>query len=390
LTVYQQPLGIALILLLGLTGGLLVKKIKLPMVVGYVLIGLVLSPSLLHIIPEQLNNELEIIKILGLSMIALMIGGELELKRLKKIAGSVVWVTIVQVLGAFVVVFVAMYYLLHLPLTISLLLGVMSTATAPAATVAVIREYKAKGPFTDTLLGVVALDDAICIIFFGVVAAIVGILTKGGNLSLFSIAEPLKEVFGSALLGVLTGLLLIFVLRFINTREQTLAVLLGFALLNSGIANAINFSLLLVNMVTGFVVANLYTKPEIFQYFEDVELPVYVVFFTLAGASLRLDVLAANWFAAAIYVLARGFGKIGGVFLGAIWGKSGKNVRNYLGLAMLPKAGVTIGLILLVQGRFPELAMIITAIELAAVTVCEIIGPMGTRYALMSSGEARS
>ena len=265
----------------------------------------------------------------------------------------------------------------------------MSPLRRPPLLGGVIREYKAKGPFTDTLLGVVALDDAICIIFFGVVAAIVGILTKGGNLSLFSIAEPLKEVFGSALLGVLTGLLLIFVLRFINTREQTLAVLLGFALLNSGIANAINFSLLLVNMVTGFVVANLYTKPEIFQYFEDVELPVYVVFFTLAGASLRLDVLAANWFAAAIYVLARGFGKIGGVFLGAIWGKSGKNVRNYLGLAMLPKAGVTIGLILLVQGD-PELAMIITAIELAAVTVCEIIGPMGTRYALMSSGEARS
>jgi Kef-type K+ transport system membrane component KefB len=358
------------------------------MVVGYILIGLVLSPSLLHVIPAQLNKELEIVKILGLGMIALMIGGELELKRLKKIAKSVVWITIVQILGAFIVVFVAMFYILRLPLTISLLLGAMATATAPASPVAVIREYKAKGTFTSTLLGVVALDDAVCIILFGVVSALVAILLKGGNLGILAISEPLKEIFGSAGIGFLSGLVLIFVLRFLNERNQKLVVLLGFALLNSGIAYMFHFSPLLINMITGFTVANLHTQPEVFQCFEDVELPIYVVFFTLAGASLHLDVLAANWFPAVIYILARGIGKVSGAFLGARLGNADKIVQKYLGFAMFSKAGVTIGLLLLVQGRFPELALMITAIELAAVTVCELVGPLGTRFALISSGEA--
>lgn len=387
MTIYQQPLGIAIILLFGLLGGRLVRRIKIPMVVGYILIGLILSPSLLHVIPAQLNNELEIVKILGLGMIALMIGGELELKRLKKIANSVVYITIVQILGAFIVVFVATFYILKLPLTISLLLGAMATATAPASPVAVIREYKAKGTLTSTLLGVVALDDAVCIILFGIVSALVAILLKGGTLGILTITEPLREVFGSAVIGFLTGLILIFVLRFITERNQKVVVLLGFALLNSGIAYMYHFSPLLINMITGFTVANLYTEPEVFQCFEDVELPIYVVFFTLAGASLHLDVLAANWFPAVIYILSRGIGKVGGAFLGAKLGQADKIVQKYLGFAMFSKAGVTIGLLLLVQGRFPELAVIITAIELAAVTVCELIGPMGTRFALISSGE---
>ncbi len=386
--IYQQSLGLAVILLFGLLGGRLVRRIKMPMVVGYILIGLVLSPSLLHVIPAQLNKELEIVKILGLGMIALMIGGELELKRLKKIAKSVVWITIVQILGAFIVVFVAMFYILRLPLTISLLLGAMATATAPASPVAVIREYKAKGTFTSTLLGVVALDDAVCIILFGVVSALVAILLKGGNLGILAISEPLKEIFGSAGIGFLSGLVLIFVLRFLNERNQKLVVLLGFALLNSGIAYMFHFSPLLINMITGFTVANLHTQPEVFQCFEDVELPIYVVFFTLAGASLHLDVLAANWFPAVIYILARGIGKVSGAFLGARLGNADKIVQKYLGFAMFSKAGVTIGLLLLVQGRFPELALMITAIELAAVTVCELVGPLGTRFALISSGEA--
>ncbi len=386
MTVYQQPLGIAIILLFGLLGGRLARRIKMPMVVGYVLMGLLLSPSVFNIIPESLNQELEVIKIMGLGMIALMIGSELEIKKLRKIASSVVWITVVQIVGASVIVFCVMYYILNLPLTVSLLLGAMATATAPASPVAVIREYNAKGNFTSTLLGVVALDDALCIIFFGMVSAVVSILLEGSVFGLNIALEPLIEVFSSMLLGVVTGLLLLLILRFLKNRPQTVVVLLGIALLNSGIANALHLSPLLVNMVTGFVVTNLYPH-HIFQYFEDVELPIYIIFFTLAGASLHLDVLAANWVPAAVYIVARGVGKVGGSFLGARLANADIIVQKYIGFAMFSKAGVTIGLLMLVQGRFPELAVIITAIELAAVTVCEICGPMGTRYALISSGE---
>ncbi len=386
MTIYQQSLGIAIILLFGLLGGRLARRIKMPMVVGYVLMGLLLSPSVFNIIPDSLNQELEVIKIMGLGMIALMIGSELEIKKLKRIAKSVFWITVIQIVGASVIVFCVMYYVLNLPLTVSLLLGAMATATAPASPVAVIREYNAKGPFTSTLLGVVALDDALCIIFFGMVSAVVSILLEGSVFGINIALEPLIEVSSSMILGALTGLLLMLILRYLNNRPQTVVVLVGIALLNSGVASALHLSPLLVNMVTGFVVTNLYPH-HIFQYFEDIELPIYVIFFTLAGASLHLDVLAANWIPAAVYIVARGVGKVGGAFLGARLANADIIVQKYIGFAMFSKAGVTIGLIMLVQGRFPELAVIITAIELAAVTVCEVFGPMGTRYALISSGE---
>ncbi|RQD72911.1 MAG: hypothetical protein D5R97_10155 [Candidatus Syntrophonatronum acetioxidans] len=361
--------------------------LKMPMVVGYVLTGLLLSPSVLHVIPETLNEELEIIKILGLGMIALMIGGELQLTKLKKIAKDVVWITVVQIAGASLVVFMVMYYVLNLPLPISLLLGAMATATAPASPVAVIREYGAKGKFTSTLLGVVALDDALCITFFGIMAAIVSVLIQNSGMGIEIALQPLIEISGSLMIGIITALISIPVFRKLDNRHQSLVVLLGLALLNSGIAYQFHLSPLLVNMVSGFVITNLLTETHVFHYFEDIELPVYVIFFTLAGASLHLDVLMENWIPAAIYIVARGFGKVGGAFLGARLANADEAIQKYLGFAMFSKAGVTIGLLMIVQGRFPEIAAVITAIELAAVTVCEICGPMGTRFALISSGE---
>ncbi len=387
MTIYSQSLGIAIILLLGYWGGRLAQKFKLPMVVGYVITGLVLSPSVFNIIPEQLNNELEIIKILGLGIIALLIGSELEFKKIKALGQDIVWITIVQVTGSFVVVFVSMYYLLGLPLPTALMLGAMSTATAPASPLAVIREYKAKGPFTSTLLGVVAMDDAVCIILFGIVSAIVAVLLKGGTVGINSLIAPGIELIGSIVLGVITGIILSFFLKFINNRHQKVLILVAMALLNSGIASIFDLSPLLVNMVTGCLVANLYDKPQEINFLEDIEILVYVCFFVLAGASLHFDVLLSNWTWAAVYIIARSVGKVGGAFLGARLSGAPEVVQKYLGFAMFSKAGVTIGLIMLVQGRFPEIAVVITAIELGAITVFELFGPLGTKFALISSGE---
>ena len=389
LTVYSQPLGIAIVLLLGLAGGRLARIIKMPMVVGYLIMGVLLSPSILHIIPNQLNNELEVVRVLGLGMIALMIGSELEIKKMKDVARAVFTITIVQIAGAFVLVFLAMYYLVKLPLPISLLLGALATATAPAATVAVIKEYKAKGPLTRMLLGVVALDDAACIILFGIVIAIVAMIFSGEAITFQTMLEPFKEVFFSGLLGVITGLLLVFSLRLSQNRQQSLVILLAFTLLNSGAAYLFDLSPLLVNMVTGFVAVNIYEDSAVFQYLEDVELPIFIMFFTLTGATLHLEALWNNWVPAAVSLVARGVGKVGGAFLGARLSGAEKTVQKYLGYAMFSKAGVTVGLLMIIQQRFPEIAVAMTAIVLAEITVCELIGPMGTRYALIASGEAR-
>ena len=390
LTIYNQALGLAALLLLGYVGGVLARKVKLPMVAGYVVMGLIIGPSVLHIIPEKIIQEFELIKILGLGLIALVIGGELEIKRIKHLGKIILGTTIIQVIGVFLVVFVATFYLLKLSLPISLLLSAMATATAPAASVAVIREYQAQGPFTTTLLGIVALDDAACIIIFGIIAAISRMLLDGtlaSGLQMFT--APAIELLGSLGVGFVVGLLMIYILRHLHDKQHRLTVIVGLALLNSGIAAIFDLSPLLINMTTGFIYTNLSLEPQALSVIDEIDFPIFVVFFTLAGTSLRLDVLAASWVAALVYIVARGIGKIGGCYVGAKLSGASEAVQRYLGLAMLPKAGVTIGLVMLVQGRFPEIAAVITAIELAAVTVCELIGPLTAKYALVSAGEAK-
>ncbi len=165
--------------------------------------------------------------------------------------------------------------------------------------------------------------------------------------------------------------------------------MVGVALLLGGISELLGFSALLLSMVVGLIIGNFHQDPAALGALEDVELPIFVVFFALAGASLRLDVLAANWTLVLALIAARLIGKVGGAFLGASISGAEDSVRKYLGFAMFSKAGVTIGLVLLVLAKFPQFGAMILAVELGTVVICETIGPIGTRYALIASGEAQ-
>ncbi|UNC92687.1 cation:proton antiporter [Candidatus Contubernalis alkaliaceticus] len=391
MAITDQILGVGVLLILGYAGGQLAKKAKLPAVAGYCLTGILLSPSVFNIIPYDLNMELEALKVLGLSMIAMIIGGELNLRVLKKIGKSIVVITFAQIFTTLLIVFLGMFLLMGKDLSVALIMAAMATATAPAATLAVMKEYKSKGKFSTTLLGVIALDDALCIILVGFALAFAkGLMEMGATFEIADLAHPAWELAGSLGLGFFTGLILSFVLKYIQDKHETIVILLAFVLINSGISTYLDLSSLLVNMVSGAVVANLYLKnPVVINVLDDIDLPIFVIFFTLAGASLHLDLLLANWFPALIYIITRALGKISGCYYGALISGADAVVRKYMGFAMLPKAGVSIGLILFVQSRFPgtELAALVTAIELAAVTFYEIIGPLATRYALMGAGE---
>ncbi|MBS4023418.1 MAG: cation:proton antiporter [Dethiobacter sp.] len=391
MTIYDQALGLAILLLAGYLGGRVAKKINMPMVAGYVIAGLLLGPSILNVIPEQLNTEFNLIKVLGLGIIALVIGGELEIEKIKSLGKDIFVITVVKVLATFVIVFFAMRYLLNLSLPISLLLGATSTASAPGSPMAIIREYRAKGPFTTTLLGVVATTDAVCIFLFVFVSAFARMIMDG--LVTFSpgmFLEAGVELLGSFGVGIITALLLAVLFKYITDKQHRIAILVGIALLNSGVANMLHFSPVLTNMTAGFVFTNVSHRPQSITVLNEIEFPIYVVFFALAGASLHLDILLNNWWAALVYIVARGIGKVGGAFMGARLSGAPEKVQKYLGFSMFSKAGLTIGLVLIIQGRFPEIALIITAIELAAVTVSEaLLGPLGTKYALISSGETQ-
>ncbi len=376
--------ALGILLLGGFWGGKLVNRFKFPAVTGYLLAGILVGHfGLIH---ADHIEQYQFVEVLGLSIVALIIGGSINFRRLKQIARSVLVITIVQVVGAFSFVLVGTKIFLPVSFEICLLLGAVAAATAPASPVTVIRELRAKGPLTETLMAVVGLDDAACLILFGLTAAFVNIMAKG-EFALLMVLLPVWELLGSVAIGIMVGFLIIKLLHFCPDRHETVIVLIGTAFLLGEVAEHAGLSALLVNMAAGIIIGNFYARTNVFHILEDVELPVFVVFFTLAGASLRLDILFANWNIAVVYIVTRAIGKVGGAFLGARVSGADEVVKKYLGFAMLSQAGVAIALVLNIQTRFPQYGSLINAIILAAVTFNELLGPVGTKYALTLAKE---
>lgn len=360
----------------------------MPSVTGYVLIGIIMGYSFLNIIGLGMIKDLEFIKVVGLSIIALIIGGDLQFSKLKAIGLSVINITIVEVISDFVFVTFATRFLLSYPWPTAMILGAISSATAPAATVAVVHEYKAHGPLTDTLMAIVAFDDAVCLILFSIVTAFVGLITGASqSFSLLHLFAPLWEILGSFVLGSMIGFITIFFLRWVKEKHEVVVIVLGIALLGSEFAGVWKLSPLLVNMTFGIVLTNLSQHPLLFRFFEDIELPIFIAFFTLAGTELNIKMLALNWLGALVYIFSRAMGKLGGVYLGGIIAGVSEKVKKYLGFAMLPQAGVAIALVLQVSVIYPQIASLITALVLGSVAVNEIIGPIGSKYAITKAGE---
>lgn len=389
MSVNEIALLLGVIILAGIISGKTFQKMKAPMIIGFLLAGILFGPSFLNIITAEISGKFELLKMITLGVIAYTIGGELNIKRTKQILRSIFVIAIVQIIATFVLVFVATYYLLGFSFPISLLLGAIAPASAPASPLAVCREYQADGPFTTTLLGTVAFLDVAVLTLFAVVSAFAAVILKGQMLTGGFLTIPLLEIGGSVVLGLLVGIIIIFAMRRIDQKPWALAFLLGVVLLNIGLAGIWHLSPLLVNMAAGIAVTNLSSSHLALHAFEDIEIPLYITFFFLAGVDLRLGVLVQTWAGAATYIIARGTGKVGGTFLGAKLAKSEKQVQKFLGFGMLSKAGLSIGLVIMVQQSFPEIAEQITAIVLGAVAVSTLIGPLGEKFALLSSGECK-
>ncbi|MEW5800761.1 MAG: cation:proton antiporter [bacterium] len=385
----NQIIILGLLLLGGFGAGKAIRLLKLPAITGYVLCGILLGSGM-SIIRRPMVHHLRFIEVLGLSMVALIIGSDLNNRKLRRLGKSVIIITLTQVAGAFFIVTLVMRWLLHVPLHTALLLGAIGSATAPAATVAVIHEYKAHGPLTDTLMAIVALDDAVCVILFGIALAVSGILLNGAahDFSWIKILKkPLWEIGGSMACGIVVGFLVIFLLRKVKEKHEVVVVLLGFAFLAGEMGEIFGLSSLLLNMSYGYILTNFSSRPHISILMEDIELPILICFFTLAGATLNVSILLRNWAAAMAFILARGAGKVLGTYLGGRLSHASESVKKYLGLAMLPQAGVAIALVMVIGEQCPQIAPLITALVLASVTFNEIFGPVGTKIAIVASGE---
>ena len=398
----NSVLAVGILMIVGLFGGFVARKIKFPTISGYIITGIGLS--LLNVIPRELiNGELNVITDVSLGIIGYLVGGGLKLKRLKKLGKVILSITPFEAMGAWMFVTALIAFLgpfiipnpnLHQSyLPMALVLGAISCATAPAATVAIIHEYRASGPFTTTLLAIVALDDAAAVIAYAIGSSIAETLIAGFKSIPWHriLMPPAVNIFGSILLGTALGFGLIYITRFAKTRQKLLVMVLGMILLCVGAAKALGISSILANMALGFVITNKMKSSEnMFGVINDIEDIIFAVFFTLAGLHFDLGVIKTAGILAVLLFIGRCSGKFAGVYLGASISHSPLAVRKYLGFGLLPIAGVTVGLAMLVKQHpaFSGIESIMINGILASVIINELVAPPLTKYAIFKAGEA--
>jgi Kef-type K+ transport system membrane component KefB len=377
-------------MIVGMVGGKVAGIFKLPNVSGYLVFGLLLGPSVFDFVTKQNGESFTIISELALAVIAFSIGSEFLIKDMKKVGKAIVFITFTEVVGAVFVVFGVMYYIFNLSFAFSIVLASMSAATAPAATLLVIRQYRAHGPLTKTLLPIVALDDVFGIMAFGIAMAVAKLSLSTVPTSMIKmISGPLIEIGGSAVLGLLLGYLLAFLVKKAKNDEEVQLLSIATIAVAAGLSNVLKFSPLLTNIVIGTVLVNvLQNSNRSFSAVNKFISPFYVLFFTLAGASLDLHIMAQIGLIGVAYIFARGGGKMLGAWFGCRVVKSEKKVRRYLGLGLFPQGGISIGLSVLVKQQLPaDMASQITTIIMFGVLVYEVTGPIFSKLAISLAGE---
>lgn len=416
---------LGILLILGLASTRVMKILKLPNVTGYLIIGLLTALVCMLIDNANNNNTLtsELTRLNGtissvaLGFIALSIGEEFKLSKIKKYGSKIITITVLQALLAMVLVDIVVLlicYLLKLPLEISLCLGAIATATAPAATLMVIHQYNAKGPLVDLLLPVVAFDDALGLIFFSLSVSISKVISLGITPSIMSLAiVPLIEIVGSIVIGLVLGLLLRATINYFKSRNNHVIMLIAFTLVGVGVCSLLGnikingehleFSNLLCCMLIGAtyinVGNNIETVERDFSLVERWTPSLFLLFFVLSGAHLVTsgrELLSMNINVIHIvivfvgYLVARSLGKYLGAFLGCKITKREKKITNFLGITLLPQAGVAIGManqISSMDAFNNSTGNIIVTVVLCATLVYELFGPLLTKWSLNKAGE---
>lgn len=380
---------LGIILLSGLFFGRLLKRLKLPNVTGYLLAGLLLGPYVLKILPAETVDQLDIISQMALGFIAFSIGSEFKTSYFKRVGLTPVVIAMMEGLGAVLIVTIGLL-LSGQSLAFSLVLGSIASATAPAATIMVIKQYRAKGPLTSTLMSVVALDDAVALIAFGFAVAIARSLSNPEASLFMSILQPFLEIFLALIIGIALALAFMLPLRHFKKDSNRLCITAAFIFLATALADLTGASALLTTMVMGAVLINICkSAPDIMRLADMVTPPIFMMFFVVSGAELNLSVLPSIGVVGIIYVLARVAGKMLGATLGAVVMKADDAVKKYLGPTLIPQAGVAIGLTLVAQQVVPEHAQVIRAVVLCGTLIYEIAGPVIAKLCLQKAGEIK-
>ena len=419
----QVILTLSVALLAGLLLSRLAKLLKLPAVTAYLIAGILVGPFLLgrvfvpqlgylgfnpqiHGVTEKLISveSYGIISDIALGFIAFSIGNEFRISQLKKIGKQATVIGIVQAVVTTLVVDAALIILHFIlgpekfPLPAAITLGAIASATAPAATLMVVKQYKAKGKLTDLLLPIVALDDAVGLVVFAISFGIAKALTQGAVSIQSIILEPVLEVVLSLVLGFVVGVVFSMVEKYFKSNSKRLSLSITFVLMTVSLSMLkfevggihIGFSSLLVCMMLGTVFCNMCDfSEEIMEKTDKWTAPLYILFFVLSGAELELSVFTdiAIVGIGVVYIIARSAGKISGAAVSAKMMKCEPNIVKYLGITLLPQAGVALGMSLTAANELGAEGAIIRNIALFAVLIYELVGPMMTKVALTKAGD---
>ncbi|MCD6578134.1 cation:proton antiporter [bacterium] len=387
--------GIAI--LIGLFAGKLVAKIRFPLVSGYIFVGVLLGQSLLNIFSPAELEKLDLINDLALGFIAFIIGLEFSFPKLKQLGKTIIGIVFFEAFGAFIIVSISVF-LFTKNVATALVLGAVASATAPAATVAVIKEVKARGDLTATILAVVACDDAVALIIYGFASSIAqGIFSSAASISLMKIAViPLLKILLAFALGYIIALSLNYLIKRTRSDTELLIYLLAHILIVDGLATYFGLSELLSNMALGMFVINKFPKKEfkIKNTLDNFTPPILIAFFVLAGSRLNLKMFPKIWFISLIYFTARAIGKIFGASFGAKISHARKIVKKYIGFSLIPQIGVALALAIVIKRDFmrfgeqgAELANLAINILLFTTIITETIGPFLTKNVLAKANE---
>ena len=406
----QTLLSLSVALFAGLMLSRLAKLVKLPAVTAYLVAGVLIGPYLLGAFNVQglgftSMSDIKSYSLLSdvaLGFIAFSIGNEFRLAQLKKIGKQATVIGILQAVTATIFVdaaLIGLHFIIpdKLPLPSAIILGAVASATAPAATLMVVRQYKAKGPLTDILLPIVALDDAVGLVLFAISFGVAKAILSGHMDVISIILEPLLEVVLSLGLGLAMGFLFSFFERFFHSRSKRLSMSVTFVFLTVALSMLefevfgihVAFSSLLVCMMLGTILCNVCDfSEELMERIDRWSAPLFILFFVISGAELELSVFKDITIVliGAVYIIMRSLGKYSGSYFSAKAVKCDSNIVKYLGVTLLPQAGVALGMAIKAEQLGPEGA-VVANITLFSVLIYELVGPFLTKIALMKAGE---
>ncbi len=390
-------IAVSIMLFCGFAMTRITKLLRLPNVTAYIIVGILIGPFCMDLIPDSVIVGTDFIADIALAFIAFSVGEFFKLSVLKKNGTKILIITLCEALLAALLVFVLTFFILRLDIASSVVLSALASATAPTSTATTIRQTKAKGEFVDVLMQVIALDDVFSLIAFSIAISIASVfLTDGGSLSASTIILPILTNIGVMVLGGFFGLFLKLLMPKKRTTDNRLIILISMLFLFCGICALLDISPLLGCMAMGMVYINITEDDKLFKQINYFSPPILLLFFVRSGLNLQLDSLFSSTVSAGavpiiiialLYFGVRMIGKYGGAFLGSLLVKKDSSTRKYLGLALIPQAGVAIGLAAMAARTLGgTVGESLQTIILASSILYEIIGPACAKLSLYLSG----